>query len=145
MRALILLAVGLLCSPALLSAQTINLKPSIGLSSAPMDADAVCPIPTVKNTFDNTGYQRGKYAADFTLYTAEGTPVNLRSELTKGKPVLLVAGSYTCPVYRRQMEQLNTIYDRYKDSISVYIVYTVEAHPITDPSPYSGEVWVTSD
>jgi hypothetical protein len=145
MRALITLALGLLFFPEFLSAQTIDLKPSIGLESLPADADAVCPIPTVKNTFENTGYERGKYVADFTLYTPEGTPVNLRNELTKGKPVLLVAGSYTCPVYRRQMEQLNTIFDRYKDSIGIYVVYTVEAHPKGDPSPYSGEEWVTSD
>ena len=127
------------------AAAQITLRPAIGLAGLPDDDARICATTTVKNEFNTVGFAKGEPVADFTLYTINGTPVNLRSELEKKRPVLLVAGSYTCPVYRNQMPQLNALYDKYKDQVSIYIVYTIEAHPVTDPSPYSGREWVTSE
>lgn len=61
-----------------------------------------------------------------------------------GKPVLLVGGNYTCPVYRRKIQDINDMCNFYGGQLQVYVVYGVEAHPVIDVSPYSGKVWTTS-
>lgn len=124
--------------------QQLLLKPFIGLSSLPHNDDPICTIPVYTGNFDQSGLKSGDTIPDFTLYTADGVLMNVRTELEKGKPILLVAGSYTCPVYRNQMNGLNQIVQKYRDKVSVYIIYVVEAHPIVDPSPYSGKEWITS-
>jgi hypothetical protein len=121
-----------------------NLKPSIGLGSLPADNTPVCAIPTYQGSFTTSGYQEGDTIPDFTLYTVGGTAVNIKSVLQSKKPVLLVNGNYTCPVYRGKLPDLNAMAAFYGSALNTYIVYTVEAHPIIDNSPYSGNVWVTS-
>jgi hypothetical protein len=121
-----------------------QLKPSIGLSALPADADSICPIPVYTGSFYTSGIAEGDTIADFTFYTAAGIGVNMQQELIDKKPILLVAGSYTCPVFRNKMSELNSIVSTYGSSLKVFIIYVVEAHPIVDPSPYSGTVWVTS-
>jgi hypothetical protein len=125
------------------SAQAV-LKPSIGLSALPSDNAAICSIPTFQGDFAKSGFRVGDTIPDFTLYTTSGTPVNMATVLQAKKPVLLVAGSYTCPVFRAKVADLNTMASFYGRLLNIYIVYTVEAHPNTDPSPYSGTIWVTS-
>lgn len=126
---------------AYLSAQ--NLKPSIGIGALPGDNDTICTIPLYTGSYYTSGYQDGDTVPDFTLYDMNGQPWNLATELGKGKPILLVAGSYTCPVFRNQMATINNIYNNLSSLVTVVIVNVVEAHP-TDPSPYSGTVWITS-
>ncbi|MDQ3191861.1 MAG: T9SS type A sorting domain-containing protein [Bacteroidota bacterium] len=120
------------------------LKPSIGISSLPLDSDSICPIPVYTGDYDTSGLQAGDTIADFTFYMLNGTPVNIQTELAEGKPILLVAGNYTCPVFRDKMPALNSIYTTYGNDLKVFIINVVEAHPVVDPSPYSGTVWVTS-
>src|SRR5262245_65913339 len=57
------------------------------------------------------GPQIGEPAPDFCLTKADGSgEVSLRSFRGK-KPVVLIFGSYTCPVFRRRATALNAVYD----------------------------------
>jgi hypothetical protein len=134
---LFLFPFSLLSQPALL--------PHIGLTSAPLSTDPVCPIPVYTGEMDSSGYAEGDLVPDFTLYKTNGDSVRLREALSNGKPVLLVAGNYTCPIFRQKIQALNDIATYYAGQLQVYLIYVVEAHPVIDPSPYSGFVWTTSD
>ncbi|MCH8330725.1 MAG: T9SS type A sorting domain-containing protein [Bacteroidetes bacterium] len=128
-----------ICIPILAVSQPI-LKPSIGLSALPADSDPVCSIPTFSGNFNTSGISEGDTIADFTLYDLNDNEYNIKDELADGKPILLVSGSYTCPVFRNRVSEMNTIYNDYSNDIKVFIVYTVEAHPDIDISPYFGFV-----
>ncbi|PCJ87023.1 MAG: hypothetical protein COA57_05460 [Flavobacteriales bacterium] len=121
-----------------------NLNPSIGIGALPNDADSVCNIPLYLGDYDSSGLQAGDTAADFTLYDLNGDSLNLATELQKGKPILLVAGSYTCPVFRGKESVINDIVTNYSNDISTFIIYIIEAHPDQDTSPYFGFVNTTS-
>ncbi|MES2619389.1 MAG: T9SS type A sorting domain-containing protein [Bacteroidota bacterium] len=118
------------------------MKPSIGLSNLPADNDVVCNIPLYLGSFDTSGLQAGDTAFDFKLYDLNGDSFVLSEKLSRGKPVLLVAGNYTCPVFRNKLAVLNSVTATYGNQIEIAIIYTVEAHPI-DTSPYFGYVNVT--
>jgi len=93
-------------------------------------------------TFESPGLHIGDTVPDFKLFTVEGDSVVLSELLKDGKPVLLVGGSYTCPLYRNHVNDLNDIITLFGDQIHVFVIYTVEAHPqAPDKSPYSGTVW----
>lgn len=129
--------------PLFLPAQS-GLLPHIGLNSIPQAGDPICSIPVYQGDMDTTGYYTGDTVPDFTLYKSNGDSVRLTDLLDNGLPVLLVGGNLTCPVFRNRLNDLNSMANFYNGMLQVYIVYTVEAHPIVDPSPYSGQVWVTS-
>jgi len=140
MRKYIFLFMACMASPALRA----QLLPSIGLASLPADTDSVCAIPVYTGGYANSGYDAGDTVPDFTLFDVNGSPYTLSALLAGGKPVLLVAGSYTCPVFRNKIPAINNVVMTYAGLLGVFVVYTVEAHPIVDPSPYSGTVWVPS-
>ncbi len=129
----------LTCALQQLPAQIV-LKPHIGLNSLPNDSDSMCYFEPYTGGFNTTGYQAGDTVNDFTLFSYNGDTLHLRRELEKGKPVVLVSCSYTCPVYRNKLLQLNNIYSNYSDSVSIFLIYTIEAHPYPDISPYFGYV-----
>lgn len=85
----------------------------------------------------------GEKAPDFTIRHLNGKTFNLYNELKKGKPILLINGSYTCDVSRGHMEEVSALSRKYKKDVKVYVIHTVEAHPSDMPSPYSisNEVW----
>jgi len=93
---------------------------------------------------ETLGLQNGDKASDFTLYTANGEDVNLFKELNKGRPILLIAGNYACRPAQKNLTKIEEIEEKYKESIDVYIIQVVEAHPYDSKSPYSetGEVWL---
>lgn len=121
-----------------------NLKPSIGIGGLPADNDTVCNIPWYLGSFYSSGLQAGDTAYDFTLYNLNGDSLNLKTALSNGRPVLLIAGSYTCPVYRNKVPVINDLINAYAGLLDVYIIYTVEAHPVIDTSVYFGYVNTTS-
>jgi len=117
------------------------LKPHIGVDSHPQASDPICDIPAYLGNFVESGYSEGDTVADFTLYNAAGVEFNLANILSEGKPVLLVAGNYTCWRFRDQISTINSIANYYANELRVFIVYGVEAHPHLDVSPYSEYVW----
>lgn len=116
-----------------------QLLPSIGLPALPADSDSVCYMPFYTGSFSASGLQEGDTASDFTLYDLNGNDFNLSQKLSS-RPVLLVAGSYTCPVFRNKVAAINNIYTLYGGQIEVAIIYTPEAHPDIDTSVYFGYV-----
>jgi hypothetical protein len=116
-----------------------QLLPSIGLTSLPADNTPICSIPWYLGSFYTSGLQEGSYAPDFKLYNLSGDSLILSNALANGKPVLLVAGSLTCPVFMGKIPTINQIISTYGNDIQVYIIYTLEAHP-TDTSVYFGYV-----
>ncbi|MBK7967378.1 MAG: hypothetical protein IPK10_20320 [Bacteroidetes bacterium] len=131
------LCLGLLSSSA-------QLLPSIGLSALPNSADSICPIVPTNAGGAIPGIMPGVTVPDFKLYTLSGDSVDLSQVLQQGLPVLLISSSYTCPVFRGKIPNINTVDSIYQGQLQVYVVYTVEAHPDIDVSPYSGNVWTTS-
>ncbi|MBI3615545.1 MAG: redoxin domain-containing protein [Candidatus Omnitrophica bacterium] len=88
------------------------------------------------------GPQEGETAPDFLLKDLQGDSVGLK-QFKKKQPVVLVTGSYSCPVYRRQAAALKRLYEKYGTRAAFFVLYTVEAHPVKDPSPYAVKEWVT--
>ena len=116
------------------------LRTSIGVNSLPKDGDQICPIvPVQTGYFDNAGPAIGSVVNDFTLYDREGNPLTLSKQLAKGKPILLMSGSYTCTYFRSHIPYINSLYQRYADKLNMYIIYNIEAHPIIDEPPYLDE------
>jgi hypothetical protein len=86
----------------------------------------------------------GQAAWDFTLPTLDGEEVHLAG-LLRTKPVVLVSGSYSCPVYRRNGAKIDQLAQRLGDQVHVVVVYGPEAHPEHDNSPYRGDNWAMPD
>ena len=141
MKKAILLYIFILCTLQYSHAQ---LLPSIGLSALPADSDSICPIPIAQGSGSVPGIMPGNLVPEFKLYTLNGDSVVLSEVLSQGKPVLLISSSYTCPVFRGKIPVINQVDSIYQGLLSVYVIYTVEAHPVIDVSPYSGNVWTTS-
>jgi hypothetical protein len=118
----------------------INLLPSIGVGSLPSDSDSVCYIPWYLGSFYNSGLQAGDTAYDFKLYNLNNDSLVLEEALSQSRPVLLVAGSYTCPVFRNMIPAINDVVSNYAGLLDVYVIYTLEAHPNIDTSVYFGHV-----
>jgi thiol-disulfide isomerase/thioredoxin len=87
----------------------------------------VLPMETMW-AFANRGkLAPGDLAPDFELLTLDGSSRVKLSSL-RGRPVVLFFGSYTCPPFRRQMPDMNRLYEPYKDRAHFYFVYVEEAH-----------------
>jgi len=127
------------CATATL-AQGPVLHPSLGLPTEPLPSDAICVVTDYNNDFENNGPDVGDTATDFTLYSISGTPYTLSQRLGIGRPVLMIGGSYTCPIFRNKVALINNIAQQFAGQLEVVIVYTIEAHPETDLSPYTGLV-----
>lgn len=94
--------------------------------------------------YDTILLVEGERAPDLTLHTTAGVPFNLYEELEKGKPVLLISGSHSCPVARGNLNSINELTTKYQARMTTAMVYTIEAHPVDTVSPYSitNEVWL---
>ena len=136
MKKLILIAFVL---PLLIKAQ-VQLLPSIGIGSLPNDTDSVCPIVPRAQGNPWTQVHVGDTMADFTLWDINGDSVTLSEMLNSGKRVLMVAGSYTCPIFRNHMSDLNAVAAQFGNQIECFAVYEVEAHPTGSPQPSSGNL-----
>lgn len=114
--------------------------PALLEGDLPDDNSPICiePIPQTKGWDDfEGGFKTGSHIPDFTFYTVEGKEVTLSTVLREtGKPILLVAGNFSCPVYRRHAKEIDSIASFYHDQLNVYVVYTVEAHPVAGTEAY---------
>jgi hypothetical protein len=45
------------------------------------------------------------------------------------RPIALIFGCYTCPIFRRQMDRFREIIRHFEDRVLFLFVYVVEAHP----------------
>lgn len=86
----------------------------------------------------------GEEAPNVTLHDTSGREMELES-LWKEKPLVLVTGSWSCPLYRSRALALEQLFERYGSRAKFVILYTVEAHPAGSASPYTGEEWVTDE
>ena len=136
MKKLILIAFVL---PLLIKAQ-VQLLPSIGIGSLPNDTDSVCPIVPRAQGNPWAQVHVGDTMADFTLWDINGDSVTLSEILNSGKRVLMVAGSYTCPIFRNHMSDLNAVAAQFGNQIECFAVYEVEAHPTGSAQPSSGNL-----
>ncbi len=116
------------------------LLPTLGVAAEPGENDAICTLPHHTPDIWTVGPPAGSTAADFQLYDLDGNAFHLANTLAQGKPVLMMSGSYTCWVFRNRVEHMNQLMADYGDQIQMIIVYTVEAHPDIDISPYFGAV-----
>lgn len=93
--------------------------------------------------WDLLGYQKGEKLPDFTLRNINGDRFNLYETLKLGKPVMLITGSTTCDHTRKNLNSINAFTNKYSNKLSIYIIYTQEAHPCDAISPYSlnHEIW----
>lgn len=89
------------------------------------------------------GPKPGTDAPDFSLMTVDGKSVQA-SVLWKERPTVIVTASHTCPVFRGKVAAIEAMQKEFAGRVNFVIVYTIEAHPQGDPSPYSGEEWVTT-
>lgn len=120
-----------------------QLLPSIGITQLPADNSPVCNIPWYLGSFYTSGLSEGSFAHDFKCYSVNGDSLVLSQKLATGKPVLLIAGSLTCPVFMGKIPLINQVMSTYGNQLQVYVIYTLEAHP-TDTSVYFGYVNVTT-
>ncbi len=72
--------------------------------------------------------QVGDPAPDFTLSALSGKQVTLSDSQGK-RPAILIFGSCTCPPFRRQIGEVERIYQSYKEKADFLLVYIREAHP----------------
>jgi hypothetical protein len=121
-----------------LHAQT--LKPFIGLIAPPNKSDKMCVIQNYLGSFETSGYHVGDTVNDFRIYNLDFQALSLSESLKKGKPILLISSSYTCPVFRDKVPVINEIASLFKNQLEIFVIYTVEAHPDKDISPYFGVV-----
>ncbi|KAF0432453.1 ubiquitin-domain-containing protein [Gigaspora margarita] len=54
--------------------------------------------------------------------------ISLRSICRSGRPLVLLAGSLTCPLYRYISHVLNDMYERYQTRVDFYMIQIREAH-----------------
>jgi cytochrome oxidase Cu insertion factor (SCO1/SenC/PrrC family) len=88
------------------------------------------------------GPKPGSAAPDFELKTMQGKPVKA-SDLWKEKPTVVMTGCLTCPVFRGKVSSFQGLVQEFGSRVNFLVVYTIEAHPKGDPSPYSGKEWST--
>jgi hypothetical protein len=122
----------------------VELLPAINSGTFPSDGDEVCEIVPRPEGNPWIPVEVGDVMADFTLYDITGNAVTLSSVLNSGKNVLMVAGSYTCPIFRNHMTELNAVASQFSDQIECFVVYTVEAHPTGSVMPSSGNIHPTN-
>lgn len=100
-------------------------------------------LTTLTDTiYDRQGLQAGDRIPDTGLYSTSGARLSL-SRLWASGPVLIVNGSYTCPVARLNNPGLGLLQSRYAGRLTVVVLYVYEPHPRGNPSPYTGREWVT--
>lgn len=125
------------------ASNSLNLQPHFGSQTTYATNDPICPIVSFLGDFDTSGYAAGEIVHDFTLYNKDGDAFNLESKLLEGKPLMLMTGSYTCPAFRGALYELEQLISAYQNEVNFVIVYTVEAHPDIDISPYFDTVNTT--
>ena len=77
--------------------------------------------------FSRDAKRAGETISDAILYTVEGKQTTLR-KYAAGRPLLVVAGSTTCPMTVSSLPDLNALYKQYGDRVAFVQLYVREAH-----------------
>ncbi|HLP10761.1 MAG TPA: hypothetical protein VK177_02455 [Flavobacteriales bacterium] len=72
------------------------------------------------------------------FYDTSGKKVPADS-LLKGKPIMFITGTYSCPSFRDNAKRIKKKIRKEKDTYDIYYIYLFEAHPVTW-SPYGKEM-----
>ena len=87
--------------------------------------------------FDTRGVVPGKQVPDLPVLTMDGEETSLSTLWQDDKPTLVVVASLTCGRSRERQPWVEELAEKYKDQLNVAVIYTQEAHPTLDPSPYA--------
>lgn len=71
----------------------------------------------------------GDLAPDFSLPLVSQPGKVKLSDLYREKPVVLVFGSISCPPFRAQVQQVESLFNKHADKANFLMVYIREAHP----------------
>jgi hypothetical protein len=119
----------------------LKLGKSIGLDHLPSDHDTLQRTLNVVQDGNEPGPKQGSLINHFKLYGLNNDSLDISTELSKGKPVLLINASYSCPFFRRSLHFFDSIAENNKN-ISCFIIYTIEGHPdYPYICPYTNEEW----
>ena len=124
--------------PFVTFSQIPELLPSITSSTIPGDQEEIGTASDVGWDFYYNGIAEGELIPDFTLFDVNGNRLNMAEKLAEGKPVVLIAGSYTCWVFRGKVNMIRQIAQGFAGQIKIIVVYTIEAHPVNEYNVYSG-------
>jgi len=72
----------------------------------------------------------GDPAPEFDLKMLDAQDRVRLSSFAGKKPVALIMGSYTCPLFRGEVATLNEMARMYKDKVEFLLIYIREAHPV---------------
>jgi len=91
------------------------------------------PKPAAKpanpfETFAETSPKVGEVAPGFALADTTGATVKLSDAIATG-PVVLVSGSFSCPLFRMKTPRFEELAKRWAGKATVLFVYSEEAHP----------------
>jgi thiol-disulfide isomerase/thioredoxin len=84
--------------------------------------------PSPFETFAETSPKVGEVAPPFTLSDTAGATMKL-SEAVAAGPVVLVSGSFSCPLFRMKAPRFEDLARRWAGKATVLFVYSEEAHP----------------
>lgn len=85
--------------------------------------------PAARQERQREKLEAGDSAPDFTLPLAQGDGMLTLADLYRDKPVVLVFGSISCSPFRQQVEQVEQLYQQYRERANFVMVYIREAHP----------------
>jgi len=94
--------------------------------------DVLASVESGRTEHEKTAPRVGTPAPDFTgeLLPAAGDPaVSFRLSDQRGKPLALLFGSYTCPIFRGQIKRYEEIYRDFQARCAFLLIYIREAHP----------------
>lgn len=94
--------------------------------------------------FAARGPQPGEPLRSAWVVGLDGRSVDLRN-IGDGKPFLIVTACLTSPAARRSQAGVELLQQRFGDQVRFFTLYTLEAHPAQDRSPYSGTEWIPAD
>lgn len=85
-----------------------------------------------KRDMDALAPKTGEAAPDFCVFplvngSLSGESVRLSNFL--GRPLALLFGSYTCPIFRDQVSRYQVVYNEFRSKAHFLWIYVLEAHP----------------
>jgi hypothetical protein len=126
----------------LLLLSQVKLNGSIVSGKKPKDKEAIRPFISSAKIPETRVLSIGDKIPQFKLYGIKNDSLDISAELSKGKPVCLISGSYACPIYRGAIPHIDSLKSFFNNEISFFTIYVPEAHPKSpDLSPYTGEIW----